>query len=57
MSWKFADADDFHPSRNKAKMSQGIALTDEASSYYYCNFTLYLVKIKGSPFRKFKQDV
>lgn len=26
--WKFADADDFHPEANRAKMSAGIALTD-----------------------------
>lgn len=29
LSWEFADGDDFHPSANIAKMSQGIPLTDE----------------------------
>jgi gluconokinase len=28
LGWEFADADDFHPPSNIAKMSQGIALTD-----------------------------
>jgi gluconokinase len=29
LGWDFYDADDFHPPRNIAKMSQGLALTDE----------------------------
>ena len=29
LGWSFADADDFHSTANKAKMSAGIALTDE----------------------------
>lgn len=29
MGWSFADADDFHSQRNKEKIRQGIALTDE----------------------------
>jgi len=29
LKWRFADADDFHPPENIAKMSAGIALTDE----------------------------
>lgn len=29
LSWKFEDADSFHPSANVEKMSLGIALTDE----------------------------
>jgi gluconokinase len=29
LGWKFYDADDFHSESNRAKMSQGIALTDE----------------------------
>lgn len=28
LAWEFADADDFHPPANVAKMSQGIPLTD-----------------------------
>jgi gluconokinase len=28
LGWKFADADDFHSAANKAKMHQGIPLTD-----------------------------
>lgn len=28
-SWKFADADDFHPASNVEKIRKGIALTDE----------------------------
>jgi gluconokinase len=28
LGWEFADADDFHPPANVAKMSQGIPLTD-----------------------------
>lgn len=28
LGWKFADADDFHPPANVAKMSQGVPLTD-----------------------------
>lgn len=28
LGWQFADADDFHPSENIRKISQGIALTD-----------------------------
>src|SRR6476620_1228074 len=28
LGWEFADADDFHPTENIRKMSQGIALTD-----------------------------
>lgn len=28
LGWQFADADDFHPSENIAKMRQGIPLTD-----------------------------
>jgi gluconokinase len=28
LGWEFADADDFHPAANKAKMRQGIPLTD-----------------------------
>ena len=29
LGWNFFDADDFHSESNRAKMSQGIALTDE----------------------------
>ena len=29
LSWRFADADDFHPAANVAKMRAGIPLTDE----------------------------
>jgi gluconokinase len=29
LGWNFADADDFHSTANKAKMSAGIPLTDE----------------------------
>jgi len=29
LGWKFADADDYHPAANIAKMSAGIPLTDE----------------------------
>ncbi len=29
LGWTFADADDFHPAANVAKMHQGIPLTDE----------------------------
>jgi len=29
LGWKFFDADDFHSSANKDKMSRGVALTDE----------------------------
>ena len=29
LGWTFADADDFHPASNKAKMHAGIALTDD----------------------------
>ena len=29
LGWTFADADDFHPAANKAKMHAGIPLTDE----------------------------
>jgi gluconokinase len=29
LGWRFADADDFHPARNVAKMRAGIPLTDE----------------------------
>jgi gluconokinase len=29
LGWKFYDADDFHSELNRAKMSQGISLTDE----------------------------
>ena len=29
LGWKFYDADDFHSESNRAKMSQGIALTDK----------------------------
>ena len=29
LGWKFYDADDFHSESNRAKMTQGIALTDE----------------------------
>jgi gluconokinase len=29
MGWTFADADDFHPASNKAKMHAGIPLTDD----------------------------
>ncbi len=29
LGWPFRDADSFHPSANVAKMSAGIALTDE----------------------------
>jgi gluconokinase len=29
LGWTFADADDFHPPANKAKMHEGIPLTDE----------------------------
>ncbi|MBS1953682.1 MAG: gluconokinase [Cyanobacteria bacterium SZAS-4] len=29
LEWKFADADDYHPAANVAKMSSGHALTDE----------------------------
>jgi gluconokinase len=29
LGWTFADADDFHPTSNKAKMHAGIALTDD----------------------------
>jgi carbohydrate kinase (thermoresistant glucokinase family) len=29
LGWNLFDADDFHPESNRAKMSQGIALTDE----------------------------
>lgn len=29
LGWSFADADDFHSAANKAKMSAGIALTDQ----------------------------
>ncbi|MBI2812391.1 MAG: gluconokinase [Candidatus Melainabacteria bacterium] len=29
LNWKFADADDYHPSANVIKMSAGHALTDE----------------------------
>lgn len=29
LGWTFADADDFHPAGNKAKMHAGIALTDD----------------------------
>jgi carbohydrate kinase (thermoresistant glucokinase family) len=29
LGWKFYDADDFHSEANRAKMSQGTALTDE----------------------------
>jgi gluconokinase len=29
LGWAFYDADDFHSEANRAKMSQGIALTDE----------------------------
>lgn len=28
LGWKFADADDFHPTENREKMSRGIPLTD-----------------------------
>lgn len=28
LGWQFADADDFHPSKNKEKISHGIPLTD-----------------------------
>jgi len=28
LGWRFADADDFHPSENKAKIKRGIPLTD-----------------------------
>ena len=29
LHWTFLDADDFHPPENKAKMNQGVPLTDE----------------------------
>lgn len=29
LGWDFADADDFHPPENVAKMAQGVALTDQ----------------------------
>ncbi|MBI5351306.1 MAG: gluconokinase [Chloroflexi bacterium] len=29
LGWEFFDADDFHSESNRAKMSQGVALTDE----------------------------
>jgi gluconokinase len=29
LNWKFYDADDFHPESNRAKLSSGVALTDE----------------------------
>lgn len=29
LSWKFFDADDFHPPENREKMARGIPLTDE----------------------------
>src|SRR6187431_1884968 len=29
LGWTFADADDFHPAANKAKMHAGIPLTDD----------------------------
>lgn len=29
LGWRFADADDYHPAANKAKMHAGIPLTDE----------------------------
>ena len=29
LGWRFADADDYHPAANIAKMHAGIALTDE----------------------------
>jgi gluconokinase len=29
LAWRFHDADDFHPSANKAKMNAGVPLTDE----------------------------
>jgi len=29
LGWGFADADDFHPPKNVAKMAQGVSLTDQ----------------------------
>jgi gluconokinase len=44
LGWSFYDADDFHSKSNHAKMSQGIALTDEDRASWLISLKELIVK-------------
>src|SRR5471030_2578604 len=42
LGWKFADADDFHPPANVAKMSAGVPLDDSNRAPWLAAIRLYI---------------
>ena len=48
LGWAFAEADDFHPPENVAKMSSGIALTDDDRWPWLADIAAWIQSIPGN---------
>lgn len=48
LGWAFAEADDFHPPENVAKMSSGVALTDDDRWPWLADIAAWIQSIPGN---------